>query len=53
MGIGEKMFLGKGVEKDGGRNNLVLFSDIFEVIIGVYFLDLNLMKVWLFVKRFF
>lgn len=47
------MCLGKGVEKDGGRKNLVLLSDIFEVIIGVYFLDLNLMKVKFFIKRFF
>lgn len=53
MGIGVKMCLGKGVEKDGGRKNLVLLSDIFEVIIGVYFLDLNLMKVKFFIKRFF
>ena len=38
LGIGEKMLLGKGAEKDGGRNNPALLSDTFEAIIGAYFL---------------
>ncbi|NES06542.1 MAG: ribonuclease III [Okeania sp. SIO2F4] len=53
LGIGEKMRLGKGAEKDGGRQNPALLSDTFEAIIGAYFLDSNLTKVRPFVKRLF
>ncbi len=53
LGIGQKMRLGKGAEKDGGRQNPALLSDTFEAIIGAYFLDSNLTKVRPFVKRLF
>ena len=53
LGIGEKMRLGKGAEKDRGRQNPALLSDTFEAIIGAYFLDSNLTKVRPFVKRLF
>ena len=53
LGIGEKMLLGKGAEKDGGRKNPALLSDTFEAIIGAYFLDSSLTKVRPFVKRLF
>ncbi|MGD1807315.1 ribonuclease III [Dapis sp. BLCC M126] len=53
LGIGEKMRLGRGAQKDGGRENPALLSDTFEAIIGAYFLDSNLTKVRPFVKRLF
>ncbi|MEB3342498.1 ribonuclease III [Okeania sp.] len=53
LGIGEKMRLGKGAEKDGGRQNPALLSDTFEAIIGAYFLDSTLTKLRPFVKRLF
>lgn len=39
--IGTHMRLGKGAERDGGRNNCNLLSSTFEAIIGAYFLDVN------------
>lgn len=51
--IGAKMRLGKGAEKDGGRENPALLSDTFEAIIGAYFLDSNLTKVRPFIKKLF
>ncbi|NEQ38610.1 MAG: ribonuclease III [Okeania sp. SIO3I5] len=53
LGIGEKMRLGKGAEKDGGRQNPALLSDTFEAIIGAYFLDSTLTKLRPFIKRLF
>ena len=47
------MHLGKGAEKDGGRQNPALLSDTFEAIIGAYFLDSNLMNLRFFVKKIF
>ena len=37
--LGEIMLLGKGAEKDKGRENLSLLNDTFEAVIGAYFLD--------------
>ena len=37
--LGELMRLGKGAEKDRGRENPSLLNDTFEAIIGAYFLD--------------
>ncbi|NEQ92662.1 MAG: ribonuclease III, partial [Okeania sp. SIO2G4] len=51
--IGELMRLGKGAEKDGGRQNPALLSDTFEAIIGAFFLDSTLTKVRPFVKKLF
>ncbi|MGK7922720.1 MAG: ribonuclease III [Trichodesmium sp.] len=53
LGIGEKMRLGKGAEKDGGRENPALLSDTFEAIIGAYFLDSTLRKARPFVWNLF
>lgn len=39
LGLGELIRLGKGAEKDGGRTNPSLLNDVFEAIIGAYFLD--------------
>ncbi|NEP84240.1 MAG: ribonuclease III [Okeania sp. SIO3C4] len=51
--IGELMRLGRGAEKDGGRENPALLSDTFEAIIGAFFLDSTLTKVRPFVKKLF
>ena len=37
--LGEMMLLGKGAEKDRGRENPSLLNDTFEAVIGAYFLD--------------
>ena len=37
--LGDRLRLGKGAEKDGGRNKDSLLSDTFEALIGAYFLD--------------
>ncbi|MBE9117127.1 ribonuclease III [Lusitaniella coriacea LEGE 07157] len=39
VGVGTQMRLGKGADKDGGRDNPALLSDTFEALIGAYFLD--------------
>lgn len=39
LNLGNIMLLGKGAEKDKGRENLSLLNDTFEAIIGAYFLD--------------
>ncbi|RMF24031.1 MAG: ribonuclease III [Cyanobacteria bacterium J083] len=39
LNLGKLMRLGKGAEKDGGRENISLLNDTFEAIIGAYFLD--------------
>jgi ribonuclease-3 len=39
LGLGNLMYLGKGAEKDRGRENLSLLNDTFEAIIGAYYLD--------------
>ncbi|NEP84239.1 MAG: ribonuclease III family protein, partial [Okeania sp. SIO3B3] len=51
--IGELMRLGRGAEKDGGRENPALLSDTFKAIIGAFFLDSTLTKVRPFVKKLF
>jgi ribonuclease-3 len=50
LGIGDYMKLGKGAQKDGGRQNPALLSDTFEAIIGAYFLDSGLESVREFVR---
>jgi ribonuclease III len=49
-GIGLYMRLGKGAEKDGGRQNPALLSDTLEAIIGAYFLDAGIEAVRPFVR---
>lgn len=39
LGIGQLIRLGRGAQRDGGRENPALLSDTFEAIIGAYFLD--------------
>ncbi|PSN17702.1 ribonuclease III [filamentous cyanobacterium CCP5] len=39
LDLGSYLRLGRGVEKDGGRQNPRLLSSAFEALIGAYFLD--------------
>lgn len=39
--LGPLMKLGKGAEREGGRQNANLLSSTFEAIVGAYFLDTN------------
>ncbi|NJL68024.1 MAG: ribonuclease III [Microcoleus sp. SM1_3_4] len=53
LGIGKLMRLGKGAEKDKGRENPSLLCDTFEAIIGAYYLDSTITPVRAFVKKLF
>jgi ribonuclease-3 len=53
LGIGDKMRLGKGAEKDRGRENPSLLSDTLEAIIGAYYLDSTITPVRAFVRKLF
>ncbi|MDA0268980.1 MAG: ribonuclease III [Cyanobacteria bacterium] len=39
LALNKRLFLGKGVENSGGRENPRLLSSAFEALIGAYFLD--------------
>jgi len=39
LGFGELLFLSKGEEEGGGRNNISLLADSFEAFLGAVFLD--------------
>lgn len=41
LNLGEQLCLGRGAERDGGRQNLRILSSTFEAVIGAYFLDCN------------
>ena len=53
LGIGKLMRLGKGAEKDKGRQNPSLLCDTFEAIIGAYYLDSTITSVRAFVQKLF
>lgn len=53
LGIHEKMLLGKGADKDGGRQNPSLLSDTFEAVIGAYYLDSNITSLRSFIDKLF
>jgi ribonuclease-3 len=53
LGIGKLMRLGKGAEKDKGRENPSLLCDTFEAIIGAYYLDSTITPVRAFVRKLF
>jgi ribonuclease III len=39
LGLGDRLQLGRGAEREGGRTNTNLLSSAFEAVIGAYFLD--------------
>ncbi|WP_019498574.1 ribonuclease III [Pseudanabaena sp. PCC 6802] len=51
--LGSKLRIGKGTERDGGRDAPSLLSDAFEAIIGAYFLDSGIDAVKLYVEQVF
>lgn len=51
--LGELLRLGKGAIKDGGRNNPALLCDVFEAMIGAYYLDSGLEAVKDYVQSMF
>ncbi len=53
LGIGQLMRLGRGAEKDNGRQSPALLSDTFEAIIGAYFLDSGIVPLRAFIKKLF
>ncbi|MGE5659600.1 MAG: ribonuclease III [Actinomycetota bacterium] len=53
LGIGPLMRLGKGAEKDKGRENPSLLCDTFEAMIGAYYLDSTITPVRAFVRKLF
>lgn len=53
LGLGELMRLGKGAEKDKGRENPSLLNDTFEAIIGAYFLDAGIEAVREYIQPLF
>ena len=55
LGLGEQLRLGRGAEREGGRQNTNLLSSAFEAIIGAYFLDTDsdIAAVRLYMERLF
>jgi ribonuclease III len=53
LGIGQLIRLGRGAQRDGGRENPALLSDTFEAIIGAYFLDAGTDAVWDYIQPLF
>lgn len=41
LNLGQQIKLGKGADREGGRQNVRLLSSTFEALIGAYFLDSN------------
>ncbi len=53
LDLGSKLRLGKGVEKQGGRENPRLLCSAFEAIVGAYLLDTDLDTVRAYVRQLF
>jgi ribonuclease III len=53
LGLGDLLRLGKGAIKDNGRANPALLCDVFEAIIGAYYLDSGLNAVRDYVHELF
>lgn len=50
MGLGEKMYMSKGEEATGGRSNQSLLADVFEAVIGAFYLDQGFDAVYQFLE---
>ncbi|GAB4371159.1 MAG: ribonuclease III [Elainellaceae cyanobacterium] len=53
LDLGSQMRIGRGAEKDGGRQNPSLLSSTFEALIGAYFLDSGFEAVQAYVEELF
>lgn len=51
IGVGQELFLSKGEEEGGGRENISLLADTVEAIIGALYLDQGLETVKNFIKE--
>lgn len=51
LNIGPKLFLSKGEEEGGGRNNKSLLADTVEAIIGAIFVDKGIIDAEIFIKE--
>ena len=51
LGFGELLFLSKGEEEGGGRNNISLLADSFEAFLGALYLDQGLDAALTFLKN--
>ena len=51
LGIGEKIYLSRGEEDGGGRENTSLLADTLEAVIGALFLDQGIDVTYEFVKK--
>lgn len=52
LGIGDKIYMSKGEEATGGRNNPGLLADTFEAVIGALYLDKDLKAVNQFLEKY-
>lgn len=50
LDLGEKMRLSKGEEGSGGRKNLSILADVFEAVVGAFFLDSGITAVQKFIQ---
>jgi ribonuclease-3 len=53
LGLPKLMYLGKGAEKDGGRDNPAMLSDTFEAVIAAYFIESGIDAVRHYVQSLF
>ncbi|NJL82164.1 MAG: ribonuclease III [Chloroflexaceae bacterium] len=53
LGLGEQIYLGKGAEKDGGRDSPAILSDAFEAMIGAYFLESGIEGVRVYIETLY
>ncbi len=51
LGLGEKLFLSKGEEAGGGRENISLLADTFEAVVGALYLDQGIDVVISFIEK--
>lgn len=52
LGLGEYMYLSRGEDKSGGRNNKNILADAFEALIAAIFIDQGYVKAQGFIKKF-
>lgn len=53
LDIGKSIRLGRGAQRDGGKENPALLSDTLEAIIGAYFLDAGVEALWEYIQAWF
>ncbi len=51
LGLGELLFLSRGEEDSGGRNNASLLADTFEALLGALYLDQGIEAARVFLER--